>query len=361
MVQKSGVLRRHHSWLSFIQRLLDVGMVFALLPTLCVLTKVPYGQPYQIAAIVGTLLTWVMMGAVDLYRPWRGTGFLREIRVIFSAWVLVVSILFFVGWGMKFTETYSRLVLGSWFVLSPLAMAGVHAFARIFLRVLRRQGRNTRTAIIVGAGDLGQQLARRILDANWMGVRILGFFDDAKKEGKCVLEIPVLGKSVDVLDYVNLHCVDQVYLALPMRSEARMRGVFDALQDSTACIYLVPDLFIFELMGARMQDVAGLPVFSLCESPFTGPFGIVKRMEDVLLASLILLLIWPLMLLIAVGVRLSSPGAVLFRQYRYGLNGRRIRVYKFRSMTVCEDGEHVLQAKKGDARVTCFGAFLTAE
>ncbi|PJC68766.1 MAG: undecaprenyl-phosphate glucose phosphotransferase, partial [Zetaproteobacteria bacterium CG_4_8_14_3_um_filter_59_5] len=117
-------------------------------------------------------------------------------------------------------------------------------------------------------------------------------------------------------------------------------------------------LFVFELMGTYQQDIKGMPVFSLCESPLNGPFGVVKHLEDKILASLILLLIWPLMLLIALGVKLTSKGPVIFKQRRYGLNGMPIKVYKFRSMTVCEDGNNVLQAKQGDARVTKFGAFL---
>ena len=159
---------------------------------------------------------------------------------------------------------------------------------------------------------------------------------------------PTEGAADGVCDFVRREGVDQVYLALPMKAERRMRKVFDALQDSTASIYLVPDLFIFELMAARAQDVAGLPVFSLCDTPFTGPFGMVKRLEDIVLASLILLLVWPLMLLIALGVKRSSPGSVLFKQRRYGLNGRKIKVYKFRTMTVRENDDHVPQATRGD-------------
>jgi len=341
------------------QRLLDAAVVFTLLPALCIARDITYGQPYQITAVLGALLTWVAMGSVDAYRPWRGASFWQESRLIIGAWMLVIGAMLFIAWGVKFTGTYSRLVVGGWFVLSPLALALLHIAERAFLRSLRKRGRNRRTAVIIGAGDLGRKLAGHILDADWMGIQLTGFFDDNPElTGKNIEGAPVLGAGDDVCAFVQRERIDKVYLALPMHAEQRMREIFDALQDSTASVYLVPDLFIFELMAAREQDVAGLPVFSLCDSPFTGPFGMIKRLEDVILASIILLLLWPVMLLIALGVKFSSPGPVLFKQRRYGLNGRRIKVYKFRTMTVCEDEEDVPQAQKCDPRITRFGALL---
>jgi len=341
------------------QRLLDAGLVFVLLPIFCVSYGITYNQPYQITAVLGAVLTWAAMGAVDAYRPWRGASLWQEVRVINGAWLLVVAGFLFTVWFIKSTGHFSRIVMGSWFVLAPLCLVLLHIAERSFLRFLRKSGRNTRTAVIVGAGDLGRQLAERILEADWMGLRITGFFDDdPRKEGGRVLGLPVLGRNMDVHDYALEHGIDKVYLALPMHSEKRMREVFDALQDTTVSVFLVPDLFIFELMGAREQDVAGLPVFALCESPLTGPFGFFKRLEDMILASLILILISPLMLAIALGIKLTSPGPVIFKQRRYGLGGEKLLVWKFRSMTVCEDGDDVTQARHCDPRVTTLGACL---
>jgi len=342
------------------QRLLDAGLVAILLPSLCILNGIPYGQPYQVAAVLAALLTWAAMGAVDVYRPWRGTSLWQEVRVILSGWLLVVAGILFAAWAIKFTGHMSRLVLGSWFVLAPLGLISVHIAERAFLRFLRKSGRNTRTVVIVGAGALGRQLAERILDADWMGLRIVGFFDDdARKQGGEVLGLPVLGESSDVHEYVNKHHIDKVYLALPLRSEKRMRNIFDALQDTTASIFMVPDLFIFDLMSAREQEIGGLPVFALCETPLNGPFGVMKRIEDIVLSGMILLLVSPLMLAIAAGVKLSSPGPVIFRQRRYGLDGHEVLVWKFRSMNVCEDDtQNIQQAGRNDPRVTPFGAFL---
>jgi len=359
VIQKAGAIRRYHSWLTLGHRLLDATVVFALLPILCVARGIHYDQSCQIAAIFGAVLTWIAMGAMDAYRPWRGARLWQEARVLIGGWLLVVCGLIFTAWVTKSTGIYSRIVIGGWFVSAPLALIAVHFIQRLFLRVLRKSGHNTRTVVIIGAGDLGCQLAKRFQQEKWMGIRIIGCFDDdPRKTGKSVGGLPVLGKCLDVYDYVREHGVDKVYLTLPMRAEKRMREVFDLLQDTTASVFLVPDLFVFELMGAREQDIGGMPVFSLCESPLTGPFGVFKRMEDVVLAGLILIIVSPLMVLIALGVKLTSPGPVLFRQRRYGLAGRNIRVWKFRTMTVCEDGEEFHQATRCDPRVTPIGAFL---
>jgi putative colanic acid biosysnthesis UDP-glucose lipid carrier transferase len=149
-----------------------------------------------------------------------------------------------------------------------------------------------------------------------------------------------------------------IYIALPMASQPRILKLLEDLRDTTASIYFVPDIFVSDLIQARVDSIGGLPVVAVCESPFCGINGVVKRASDFVLATLILLLISPLMVAIALGVKLSSPGPVLFKQRRYGLDGKRIVVYKFRSMTVEEDGDLVRQATKNDSRVTRFGGFL---
>jgi len=359
MDQKSGAMHRYHSWLSMGQRLLDAAVVFTLLPTLCVLKGIPYNQPCHVMAVLGALLTWAAMGAVDAYRPWRGASLLQEMRVIFGAWLMVLGSLLFIAWMVKFTGTYSRLVVGGWFILSPLFLVLLHVAERTFLRALRKRGRNIRTAVIVGAGDLGMDLGKRIMDADWMGIRLLGFFDNiGSRQGLRYKGVPVLGTLDQLVAYVKREQVDRVYLTLSMHAEEQLCSLAEALEDTTASVYLIPDIFVFDLLNARIQDMDGIPAISLCESPFFGPFGTLKRVEDVILASLILLLISPLMLAIAAGIKLTSPGPVIFKQRRYGLNGKEIPVWKFRSMTVCEDRDHVLQTVRCDPRVTRFGRFL---
>ena len=149
-----------------------------------------------------------------------------------------------------------------------------------------------------------------------------------------------------------------IYLSLPMASQPRILHVLDALKDTTASIYFVPDMFITDLIQARSGTVCGTPVIAVCESPFQGSNGFIKRASDIILSLLILALISPLLLLIAMVIRFDSPGPIIFKQRRYGLDGEEILVYKFRSMRVCEDGDTIRQAQKDDARITRVGAFL---
>ena len=164
--------------------------------------------------------------------------------------------------------------------------------------------------------------------------------------------------TVNVADYARAQRIDVIYIALPMASQPRILRLLEELRDTTASIYFVPDIFVSDLIQARVDSLGGLPVVAVCESPFYGFNGVVKRVSDIALSLFILAIISPLMLAIAIGVKLSSRGPILFKQRRYGLDGRKIVVYKFRSMTVAEDGDLVRQATRNDSRITKFGAFL---
>jgi putative colanic acid biosynthesis UDP-glucose lipid carrier transferase len=225
-------------------------------------------------------------------------------------------------------------------------------------RLLRAEGME-RVAVVVGAGSLGKKLAERIKATPFLGVQVAGFFDDRSAERLGDMEAGNILGGVDQLAYyAKTHKVDLIYIAMPMASHPRVVKLLDELCDTTASVYFVPDIFLFDLIQARMDTIGGMPVLAVCETPFYGVNSIVKRVSDVILASLILVLIAPVLAAIALGVKLTSPGPVLFRQRRYGLDGQEIVVYKFRSMTVTEDGPVVTQATKNDARVTRFGAFL---
>jgi putative colanic acid biosynthesis UDP-glucose lipid carrier transferase len=224
-------------------------------------------------------------------------------------------------------------------------------------RVLQAEG--FRRAVIVGVTEPGRKLAAEFAARDLLGVKVIGFFDD--RIGHRLGDIPdagIKGRLADLPAFVKGNRVDAIYIALPMASQPRILKLLDELRDTTSSIYFVPDIFLYDLIQARMDDVNGIPVVAVCESPFYGVNGLVKRLEDVVLSALILLLISPLLVAIAIGVKLSSPGPVIFRQRRYGLDGEDIVVYKFRSMRVMEDGGYVPQARKEDPRVTPFGAFL---
>jgi putative colanic acid biosynthesis UDP-glucose lipid carrier transferase len=195
-----------------------------------------------------------------------------------------------------------------------------------------------------------------------LGIRLLGFYDDFKPRGHKPLRgnsAQVLGVLDDIYTDVRERKIDRVYIALPFKAVEKTRKLVEKLADTTTNVYLVPDISAFDLLHAHWLNVHGVPMISVFDSPYSGIESWVKRLEDILLSSLILLVAGIPMLAIALGVKFSSPGPVIFKQPRYGMNGKEIIVWKFRTMTVCEDGTaECIQASKEDARVTRFGAFL---
>jgi putative colanic acid biosynthesis UDP-glucose lipid carrier transferase len=190
-------------------------------------------------------------------------------------------------------------------------------------------------------------------------VRVTAFFDDrAPQRLGADLELPISGGIDTVADFVRANRIDQIYIALPMASQPRILRLLEQLRDTTASIYFLPDIFLYDLIQARVDTVVGMPVVAVCESPFHGTTGLTKRLSDVLLAIVGVVLTAPVMLAAAIAVKATSPGPILFRQRRYGLDGEEIVVWKFRSMRVQEDGEHVRQATANDDRVTPVGRFL---
>jgi len=246
-----------------------------------------------------------------------------------------------------------------WLALSYMASVLIHyAFRWQIMRPGANRG-GFRRVLIVGITASGTMLAERICTHNQLGLEFVGFVDDRDTPRLASLhEGEVLGALSNLASLVRELHVHKVYVALPMSSQQRILNLTETLQDSTASLYFVPDLSGFDLIQARVDHVAGLPVLGVCESPFIGLNGFVKRLEDVLLATVLLLLIWPVLLVVALAVWLTSPGPVIFVQRRYGIDGESIEVYKFRSMRVLEDGECINQARKNDSRLTPIGGFL---
>lgn len=278
---------------------------------------------------------------------------------ILGNWLAVIVLLLLLGWATQSFGAFDHRVILAWTVATPVALFVAHRLTPAFLPRLLAAENMQRVAVIAGANDLGRRLAATLKDSPFSGVRLAGFFDDRGPDRRAgVAEDELLGSLEELARYAKTHRVDLIYITLPMASRPRILRLLDELCDTTASIYFAPDVFVFDLIQARMDSIGEIPVVAVCETPFYGLNGLIKRVSDVALASVILLLVLPLMAAIAAGVKWSSPGPVLFKQRRYGVDGREIVVYKFRTMTVCEDGEMIRQATRGDARVTRFGAFL---
>jgi putative colanic acid biosynthesis UDP-glucose lipid carrier transferase len=313
-----------------------------------------FGARFDGACLILALLVFAMTFPGSLARE-AGAGAGELMLDIVAGWAAIVVLLLLLGWSSRTLEIFDPHVLLAWALATPAALFAAHRLLPLVLpRLLAAEGLR-RTAVIAGANDLGRGLAQRLRADPMLGVRFSGYFDDRAPERT---RENVLGEISTLPDYVRANNIDIIYIALPMASQPRILNLLEDLRDSTASIYFVPDIFVFDLIQARVDSIGDLPVVAVCETPFYGSNGLVKRASDLLLALVILFFIGPLMLAIAVGVKLTSPGPVLFKQRRYGVDGRKIVVYKFRTMTVAEDGDVVRQATKNDSRVTRFGAFL---
>ena len=278
---------------------------------------------------------------------------------IVSSWLTLSLILLLCGYATRSLNLFDPEVLLWWALATPPVQWLVYFAGRRSVRALAQQPSNRRRAIVVGAGALGVKVARAFKARGDIGLSFVGYFDDRADERVDDSTSGLrLGNLRQVAPFVREQGIHEVYITLPLGSQPRIVDLLEQVQGTTASVFFVPDVFGISIIQGRLQDMNGVPVVGLCETPFTGSNRVVKRLSDIVLASLILLLISPLLLAIAIGVKLSSPGPVIFRQRRNGLDGEEIVVYKFRSMRAMDDGAVVQQATKADPRITRFGAFL---
>jgi putative colanic acid biosysnthesis UDP-glucose lipid carrier transferase len=315
-----------------------------------------YGQGFGDLSTALMILTLVLMFPGINRFGQTGVGVLIDIAM---TWGGVVTMLLLVGYATRSLHQFSSDMLLAWAVLTPLTQwLCVTVGTRILLHRLR-QPDMLRPAVIVGANGMGLRVAEVLSVHANRGFEFLGFFDDRSVDRVNLPEGSQLtGVLSDLPRFIDVNGVKDVYITLPLTSQPRILKLMEALQNTTASLHFVPDIFGVTIIQGRLEDMAGIPVVGLTVSPFTGLNGIIKRGSDLLLAALILLLVSPLMVAVAMGVKLSSPGPVLFRQRRTGLDGEIIEVFKFRSMTTLDNGHYVRQATRDDPRITRFGAFI---
>lgn len=320
----------------------------------------PLAGPYFLVAVIA----FAGVGELfDLSKIEYLRSTVRALKYIAVRWyalsACILLLLHLSHTGLHLTEP----PLLAWMLTTPLALWGVHLAVWGLLLKIGVKHMPAKSAVIVGVTEQGLRLARMLGEQPLLRIDCRGFFEDRKPDRQAAmtkeLDAPILGRSEDLPEYVRQHNIQVVYITLPISRDPRVMQLVDALHDSVASIYFVPDVMALSLIESRMEVVHGVPLIAVCESPFFGAHSVVKRCSDLLIASLILVAILPVLLAVAIGVKLSSPGPVLFKQRRYGLDGREIMVYKFRSMTVTEDGDrNYVQVTRADSRVTRFGAFI---
>ncbi len=352
-----------HSKLSLFTRITDALWVVFLFWFLTFIYDVEFNDRLGLVVACGTGIFVFLAETNDLYRSWRGAPLWEEGVRLWWVWLGVVLGLLFLAYITKSSAEYSRRVVLSWFLLTPLLLTVWRSCLHFIVGHFRRNGFNNRSVAIVGARAIGVKLAQTIKNAPWMGLEPIGFYDDRHPNSERIVSgtsLQVLGTLEDLVAAAKKGEIDQVYITLPMEAEKRIRKLIYKLSDTTVSVHMLPDFFTFDLMNASWSHVGDLPAITIKETPYYGVDSWIKRLEDVVLSSLILIVIAIPMFIIAYAVKMSSPGPVIFRQFRYGLQGERIEVWKFRSMKEGDEAQtdEVVQATRGDARVTSVGSFL---
>ena len=320
---------------------------------------IPFENHYLAMSVVIFLLSLMILKESDVFGSVVSSDVQAQSSNLLIYWGAMIFALVAIGYVTDTTRLFEKSVLYTWAVVTPILILVTNFIFRCFLLLSLKSEDHQRKVIIVGANEESLKLTENITNNPFYGLKLEGYFDDRSEDRTGILMgIPFLGVMDKLPEYVKNTGIDLIYITLPVSNEQRVLDLLDRLHDTTASIYFTPDIFVYDLIQSRMDNIGDMPLVALCETPFRGLNGVLKRLSDILFSAFILILISPLLLILAIAVKLSSKGPVFFAQKRYGLDGEEIIVYKFRSMTVCDDGEEIKQATRNDVRVTRLGAIL---
>jgi Undecaprenyl-phosphate glucose phosphotransferase len=362
------MFKRHHQIFTAFRVLLDVAMVAAAFAGAYALRfgsprTFPYPElpPLRETLTVGALavVLWpLVLRSVGLYRPQRHKSPLDEVFGVFKATVLAGLLLVAVTYFVR-EDRYSR---GALLIFTVLAFVGVGAMRFLFKEVLqglRRRGHNLRYVLVLGAGRLARQVLEQIEAHRELGFRPVGCLSLTRSRvGQKVDGTEVIGTVRDLSEVLGRQQIDQVLVALPSRSFHRLPRIMEICADTTVDVKLVPDVYQYATLFGGLEEFGGLPIVNLQSVGVLGINALAKRAFDLILSALFLALLAPLLLLVALLVKLTSPGPVLYRQERVGLDGKPFRMLKFRTMRHHSEQDGPRFAEPEDPRVTRLGSLL---
>jgi putative colanic acid biosynthesis UDP-glucose lipid carrier transferase len=359
MLKTSGFIKDNVNKFATFYRLFDAVIILLSLFIAVSIYQIPFTKDLFLLSLISIIGFSFFAEMFALYRSWRD-GFFKE--VIFNAllsWTVAFCLILFYVFFTKSSAEYSRVVAAIWFSLTCFLLFFWRLCFGLFLRDMRRKGLNTRSVAIIGVTKEGQRLAKEIMEHPETGFRLNAVFDDrdASRLPKKFLGA-LQGTVSDGVERARLNEFDVVYIALPLTAEKRITEILHLLGNTTVNVQIVPNLFMYSIMSASMAHVGEIQTISVYCNPMKGTYALIKRVEDVVLSTIILTLIAIPLVIIAIAVKSTSKGPVIFKQDRYGLNGKRIKVWKFRSMSVTENTDVITQATKNDVRITPLGAFL---
>lgn len=285
-------------------------------------------QNYLTALLLGFLFSAWLFPSFNVYKSWRGSGIAEEILTLLFSWTCaILGLLAFVFFTKTATE-FSRHWFILWFGSAYLGLIISRITLRLILHRLRNKGFNQRHIVLVGGGALNQQVQKKLVSSSWMGLKISGYFADDDNDPS----IPYLGNTETVVHYVEQHQIDQVWITLPLTAMDKIEAISRQLHSVAIDVMLIPDIASLRMLNHSVTQLDGMAIINMSVSPMSSSNIVIKWLEDKVLASLILILISPVMIAIAIAVKISSPGPVFYRQERISWNGKSFNILKFRSM-----------------------------
>jgi len=356
---KTGLIKNNGNKFAAIYRFIDICIIHISVFIAAALYVQSYNREYFLVALLGSLGFSLIAESFSLYRSWRVGSFKELMFYTFVSWCCS-AVLIIVGlFVFKLSSDYSRMVLSIWFIVGFIGLVGWRAIFQSMLRKMRRRGLNTRSIALFGLSEKGIRLAKEAQDNPEIGFKLCAIFDDRKTERlDPSFHSLIKGNVAAGIEAARNNEFDVIYIALPIKAQHRIQGMLQEFGDTTATVHVVPDLFMYCLMHGQMSQLGDVQTISVYDNPMSGGVAVIKRLEDIVLSLIALTLLAIPLLAISIAVKLTSKGPILFKQDRYGLNGRRIKVWKFRSMRVMENSDVVTQACKEDPRITPLGKIL---
>jgi putative colanic acid biosysnthesis UDP-glucose lipid carrier transferase len=359
--QSFRVIRSQHNKVAIMARFFDTVVIGLTLWSILDLASVEWDNKHTWWLLISVVGFGFFASFNELYRGSRAMSTYTEVKLIAISWLGVLLVFISFDEAYPLIDPIYKHFFWIWSISVPIEIISWHIIFRSLANAFRKINKNKHKVAIVGGTMLGAELEKIFLEEETLGIDFVGFFDDRKQNRKDSFQFDftkIVGDSTQLIKFAKEGAIDAVYITLPLRAELRIDRIIEQLSDSTATVHYVLDLFVFDLLSSTLNNIKGIPIVSIHDTPFYGVDGAMKRIFDIVFSIAALMIIALPMLVIALSIRLTSRGPILFKQRRYGFRGEEIIVWKFRSMTVSEDGDKVLQAKKNDPRVTRLGRFL---
>jgi putative colanic acid biosynthesis UDP-glucose lipid carrier transferase len=309
-----------------------------------------------------SILAFMLFSQFGLYKSWRGRSVPSMYLHVTTIWgsVLLCGLIF--SFLINHVGELSRLWLFYWFLIGAVFLVMVRWLVYSMLRALRQSGMNSKSVVIVGYGRIGQEIHRRALRQDWFGYDVRAVQADSEDTKNIdITSVAHLNTIDEIPEFVANNKIDEIWIAVSLSASHQLQRLQYLLRNALVDIRWIPDTLGIQMLSHKVGDFMGFPAVDLNRPMTSGLNGVAKDLFDKVFSLVVLILLLPLFIVIGVGIKITSPGPILFKQPRHGLNGKKFNVYKFRSMNVHQENvthDSVTQAKKNDARTTRFGRFL---